>query len=205
MRSSASKAGSGGAWVPRRAPRPSATRPPPWPASTSTSTGGSFVDNGGMDTAAGTSSRALYARLLKYVWPYRGALFAGVVAMIIGGLADAALVKLTGPLIDELFVHKNQSLAILLPLALVGVFVVSGLASFTSGYANQWVSNKVILDLRREMFAKVLRLPPAYFDETASATLVTKFTNDVNNIAAASTSVLTVLVRDTVTIAALLA
>jgi subfamily B ATP-binding cassette protein MsbA len=158
-----------------------------------------------MDTAAGPSSRALYARLLKYVWPYRGALFAGVVAMIIGGLADAALVKLTGPLIDELFVHKNQSLALLLPLAIVGVFLVSGLASFTSGYANQWVSNKVILDLRREMFGKVLKLPPAYFDETASALLVTKFTNDVNNIAAASTSVLTVLVRDTVTIAALLA
>jgi subfamily B ATP-binding cassette protein MsbA len=68
-------------------------------------------------------------------------------------------VKLTGPLIDELFVHRNASLAILLPLAIVAVFVVSGLASFVSGYANQWVSNKVILDLRREMFARVLRLP----------------------------------------------
>ena len=150
-------------------------------------------------------SQQLYARLLRYVWPYRAALFAGIVAMVVGGLADAALVKLTGPLIDELFVHHNQALAILLPLGVVAVFLVSGLASFTSGYANQWVSNKVILDLRREMFGKVLRLPPAYFDDIASAQLVTKFTNDVNNIAAASTSVLTVLVRDTVTIVALLA
>jgi subfamily B ATP-binding cassette protein MsbA len=158
-----------------------------------------------MTDAPGPSSRALYTRLLRYVWPYRWALAGGIVAMVVGGLADAALVKLTGPLIDELFVHRNQSLAVILPLAIVAVFVVSGLASFTSGYANQWVSNKVILDLRREMFARVLRLPPAYFDDTASATLVTKFTNDVNNIAAASTSVLTVLVRDTVTIAALLA
>ena len=65
------------------------------------------------------------------------------------------------------------------------------------------MANKVILDLRREMFAKVLRLPPAYFDEIATAQLVTKFTNDVNNIAAASTTVLTVVVRDTVTIVAL--
>ena len=158
-----------------------------------------------MNASPGPSSRDLYARLLKYVWPYRGALLVAVVAMVIGGLADAALVKLTGPLIDELFVHKNQSLAILLPLAIVAVFLVSGLASFTSGYANQWVSNKVILDLRREMFARVLRLPSAYFDEIATAQLVTKFTNDVNNIAAASTTVLTVLVRDSVTIAALLA
>jgi subfamily B ATP-binding cassette protein MsbA len=157
-----------------------------------------------MNKASAASSRDLYARLLQYVRPYKWALLAGVVAMIVGGLADAALVKLTGPLIDELFVRKNRNLAILLPLAIVGVFVVSGLASFVSGYANQWVANKVILDLRREMFAKVLRLPPAYFDEIATAQLVTKFTNDVNNIAAASTTVLTVVVRDSVTIAALL-
>ncbi|MEO5675980.1 MAG: lipid A export permease/ATP-binding protein MsbA [Usitatibacter sp.] len=158
-----------------------------------------------MNANAGPSSRTLYARLLKYVWPYRAALAGAVVAMVVGGLADAALVKLTGPLINELFVNRNQSLAILLPLGIIAVFVVSGLASFTSGYANQWVSNKVILDLRREMFARVLRLPPAYFDEIASAQLVARFTNDVNNIAAASTSVLAVLVRDTVTIVALLA
>jgi subfamily B ATP-binding cassette protein MsbA len=156
-------------------------------------------------TANHPSSRQLYLRLLGYVWPYRGALLIGILAMIVGGLADAALVKLTGPLVDELFVHRNRDLAILLPLGIVGVFLVSGIASFVSGYSSQWVSNKVILDLRRAMFAKVLRLPPAFFDEVATAQLVAKFTNDVNNLAAASTSVLTVLVRDTVTIAALLA
>jgi len=156
-------------------------------------------------TANPATSRELYLRLLRHVWPYRGALFVGIVAMIVGGLADAALVKLTGPLIDELFVHRNRDLAILLPLGIVAVFLVSGIASFVSGYSSQWVSNKVILDLRRAMFEKVLRLPPAFFDEVATAQLVTKFTNDVNNLAAASTSVLTVLVRDTVTIAALLA
>jgi subfamily B ATP-binding cassette protein MsbA len=102
-------------------------------------------------------------------------------------------------------VHRNRELAILLPLGIVAVFLVSGIASFISGYSTQWVSQKVILDLRRAMFAKVLRLPPAFFDEIATAQLVTKFTNDVNNLAAASTSVLTVLVRDTVTIIALIA
>ncbi len=157
-----------------------------------------------MTSPTGPTSRALYARLLRHVWPYRRALFAGIVGMVVGGLADAALVKLTGPLIDQLFVQRNRELAILLPLGIVGVFLVSGLASFTSGYCSQWVSQKVILDLRREMFAKVLRLPPPFFDDTPTAQLVTKFTFDVNNLAAASTSVLTVLVRDTVTIAALL-
>ncbi|HEX5629635.1 MAG TPA: ABC transporter transmembrane domain-containing protein, partial [Usitatibacteraceae bacterium] len=149
--------------------------------------------------------RALYARLLKHVWPYRAALFAAIAAMIVGGLADAALVKLTGPLVNELFVNRNRELALLIPLGVVAVFLVSGLASFTSGYLNQWVNNKVILDLRAAMFANVLRLPPAYFDEVPTARLVARFTHDVAQIASASTSVLATLVRDTVTIAALLA
>ncbi|HET7730244.1 MAG TPA: lipid A export permease/ATP-binding protein MsbA [Usitatibacter sp.] len=157
-----------------------------------------------MNPSPGATSRQLYLRLLRHVWPYRGVLAAGIVAMIVGGLADAALVKLTGPLIDELFVHRNAELKLLLPLGIVAVFVVSGLASWVSGYSSQWVGSKVILDLRRAMFGKVLRLPPAYFDGVSTAQLVTKFTNDVNNLASASTSVLTVLVRDTVTIAALL-
>ena len=115
-------------------------------------------DNGRMTAPPTAPSGAdLYRRLLRHVWPYRAALFAGVVAMVVGGLSDAALVKLTGPLIDELFVHRNESLAILLPLAIVAVFVVSGLASFVSGYANQWVGQKVILDLRRQIAARVLK------------------------------------------------
>jgi ATP-binding cassette, subfamily B, bacterial MsbA len=151
------------------------------------------------------TSRELYVRLLRHVWPYRGALAAGIVAMIVGGLADASIVQLLDPLIKNLFVQHDRTLAVLLPLGIVAVFLVSGLASFASGYTTQWVSQNVILDLRRLMFDKVLRLPPGFFDETATASLVTKFTNDVNNLAAASTSVLTVLVRDSVTIAALVA
>jgi subfamily B ATP-binding cassette protein MsbA len=159
---------------------------------------------GAMTPPGGATSRALYLRLLRHVWPYRAALLASIVAMIVGGLADAAVVKLLGPLITELFEKRNRELAILLPLGVVAVFLVSGVASFIAGYTTQWVSSNVVLDLRRAMFAKVLRLPPAYFDETSSARIVAKFTNDVNNLSSASTSVLSVLVRDSVTIAALL-
>ena len=93
------------------------------------------------------TSASLYKRLLGYVWPYCGVLFAGVIAMIVGGLADAALVKLTGPLIDELFVHRNQGLMILLPLAMTlrpasgwpkaRLWVGLGIASFFGVVLNQ--------------------------------------------------------------------
>ncbi|HSN21586.1 MAG TPA: lipid A export permease/ATP-binding protein MsbA [Usitatibacter sp.] len=155
-------------------------------------------------TAPKHSSRELYLRLLRHVWPYRGALAGAVVAMIVGGLADASLVKVGEYVVRELFVEHNRAYAAILPLAIVGVFLVSGVASFSSGYGMQWIGNKVVLDLRREMFANVLRLPPAFFDEVPTAQLVTRFTFDVNNLTAAATTVITVLVRDSVTIVALL-
>ena len=151
------------------------------------------------------SGRALYLRLLGHVRPYRQAVLAAVLAMVVGGLADAAIVKVVGPLVNELFVRRNRELAILLPLLVVAVFFVSGLASFASGFFMQWTAQHVILDLRRAMFSKVLRLPPAYFDEIATAKLVTRFTNDVNNLSEASTTVTTTLVRDSVTVIALVA
>ena len=156
-------------------------------------------------SAPHAGGRALYRRLLTHVWPYRAALAGAVVAMVIGGLADAAIVKLSGPLVNDLFVKRDANLAVLIPLAVIGVFLVSGLASFSSGYLVQWVNNKVILDLRAAMFANVLRLPPSYFDDIATARLVSRFTYDVAQIASAATSVLATLVRDTVTVIALLA
>ena len=59
----------------------------------------------------------LYKRLLAHVWPYRWALALGILAMIVGGLADAALVKLTGPLVNELFVNRNKDLAVIARLS----------------------------------------------------------------------------------------
>ncbi len=155
-------------------------------------------------TPAKHSSRELYLRLLAHVRPYREAVFGVALAMVVGGLADASLVKVGQYVVQEIFVNHNRAYAAILPLAIVGVFVVSGVASFASGYGLQWIGNKVVLDLRREMFAKVLRLPLGFFDEVPTAQLVAKFTNDVNNLTAASTTALTVLVRDTVTIVALL-
>ena len=155
-------------------------------------------------TSAKTSSRELYLRLLRHVRPYREAVLGVALAMVVGGLADASLVKVGQYVVQEIFVNRNREYATILPLAIIGVFLVSGLASFASGYGLQWIGNKVVLDLRRLMFAKVLQLPFGFFDEVATAQLVAKFTNDVNNLTAASTSALTVMVRDSVTIVALL-
>ena len=83
--------------------------------------------------------------------------------------------------------------------------MVRGIGSFVGQYASSWVAMRVIMDLRKQMFAKLLALPLGYFADNLSGKLISKFTFDVTQIAVAVTYVVTVLVRDSVTIVALLA
>ncbi|MCZ7599811.1 MAG: hypothetical protein M5U09_21655 [Gammaproteobacteria bacterium] len=61
---------------------------------------------------------------------------------------------------DEGFVNRDADIIRMTPFLLVGVFVIRGLAGFVDAYCVQWVGRKVIYDLRREMFGRMIRLRP---------------------------------------------
>jgi ATP-binding cassette, subfamily B, bacterial MsbA len=151
------------------------------------------------------SSRRLYFRLLSYVKPYRWAFAGAVLGMMVAGAANGALAYYLKPVIDLLFVKRDPAMLVLIPLGVVVIFFVSGVASFASGYGTQWVANKVMMDLRVEMFAKLVRLPVRYYDEHTTGSLMSRLAYDVQGVAVASTGALTALVRDSVTLASCLA
>jgi len=76
---------------------------------------------------------------------------------------------------------------------------------FVASYCSAWVSNRVVLDLRAAMFSRMVRLPASFFDERSSATIMSKIAYDVAGVTSAATSVLTVLVRDSLAVIGLLA
>jgi subfamily B ATP-binding cassette protein MsbA len=92
-----------------------------------------------------------------------------------------------------------------LPLAIMLLFVVRGLVAFLSAYCLGWIGRQVIRTLRGEAFRKFLTLPIQYFDRTSAGELLSKLTFNVEQIAEATSNVVTVLIRDTLTIICLLA
>jgi len=151
------------------------------------------------------SSLQLYLRLLHYVRPYLGPFALSVLAMMVVAATEPAFPALLKPLLDGSFVEKQGPLLAWLPLLIVGVFLVRGVASFVSGYTVEWVANKVVMDLRNDMFAKLLRLPTHFYDNSISGNLVSKFTFDVLQVTGAATSVVNVSVKDSLAIVGLLA
>ena len=151
------------------------------------------------------TSLQLYLRLLRYVRPYAGQFAFSVLTLVIVAATEPAFPALLKPLLDGNFIHREGPLLAWLPLLIIAIFVVRGLASLLSGYAAGWVANKVVMDLRNEMFAKLLRLPTHYYDNHSSGGLVSKFTFDVLQVTGAATSAVNVLVKDSLAIVGLLA
>ena len=154
---------------------------------------------------AETRSRVLYLRLLRYVAPYWRMFALAILTMVLVAATEPLFPAMMKPLLDGSFVSKDAATIRYIPFALVGLFLVRGVFGFASDYALSWVSNRVVFDLRAEMFGRLVNLPTRYYDDASSGALISKLAYDVSGVTAAATTVLTVLVRDTLTVVGLLA
>ncbi len=157
-----------------------------------------------MSSSPQGSSRELYLRLLGYVRPYWRVFAVAILTMALAAATEPVLPALMKPLLDGSFVERNQTHPYLVPLAIIGIFLVRGALSYLSSYTMAWVSNKIVLDLRNAMFERLLALPTRYYDDRSSGALISKVAYDVVGVTSAATGVLTVLVRDTLAVAGLL-
>ncbi len=151
------------------------------------------------------SSTELYLRLLRYVAPYKHVLIVALLGAIVVALTEPALPALMKPLFDGVFVDRDMAVIRWMPLIIIGLFVVRGVAEYIATYCMAWVGNRLVMDLRTLMFARLLELPTPYYDEQASGNLISKLTYDVTQVTAAATSVLAVIFKDAIAIIGLLA
>lgn len=150
-------------------------------------------------------SRTLYLRILRRVRPYWKALALALVATTILAATEPLFPALLKPLLDEGFAQKDQIRnPILLPLGIVAVFIVRGIFNYLSSFGFSWVSNRVITDIRTEMYARMVHLPIGYFQRHASSVPLTKIAYDVNGVASAATSVTVTALKDGLSVIGLL-
>ena len=105
-----------------------------------------------------THDGALYFRLLSYVRPYSKAFGLAVLGMVAAAATEPLFPALMKPLLDGGFGAGKQPLLppMAFAAALVAIFVVRGILSFVSSYFLAWVANRVVLDLRAAMFARLV-------------------------------------------------
>jgi subfamily B ATP-binding cassette protein MsbA len=146
--------------------------------------------------------RVIYARLWQYVTPHKLIGFIAVVGMAATAVIEGGLVLLLQPLMDETLVAKKVESGNWIPLAFMAIFILRGLSGFATEASLGWIGRSVISDLRREVFGKFLTLPSKFFDAQAAGPLMTRLTYNVEMVAESVTSVVTIAVRDTLTVIA---
>ena len=148
-------------------------------------------------------SKAVYLRLLRHVLPYWRAFAIGIAAMIVLGLTEPAIPALLERIIGSFEVQALDGVPFYAALFL-GIFLARGLSSFLSTFALESVAARLVMDLRREMFDRLMRIPAPAYDDTASGSLISKVTFDTQQVTGAATVAVTVLVRDSVAVIGLI-
>jgi len=146
-------------------------------------------------------ARKIYARLLRYAWPYRAMYLVGVVGMVLYAGSDLITVFFTKTYLhDALALQNHQIVLRWLPLGVLLIFLSRGVGDYLANYFPFWVGRQVIKAIRGELFAQYLRLPTAQYDRESSAVKLNRLTYNAEMVAAATTDSLTVMIRDSLAI-----
>jgi len=144
----------------------------------------------------------VYGRLWRYVTPHKFVGFIAVVSMATTAVVEGGLVALLAPLMDETLVARNLETSKWIPYAFFVIFVLRGLSGFGTELSLGWIGRRVISDLRRDVFGKLLTLPTRFFDNQATGPLLSRMSYNVEMVAESVTSVVTIAVRDVLSVIA---
>jgi subfamily B ATP-binding cassette protein MsbA len=158
-----------------------------------------------VEGVASDSAKQVYRRLLGYAKPYWRPFSISIVGMLVYAATEPIFAAMMKPLLDGSFVDRDIEMVRIMPVVLVALFIGRGIAGFVNTYFLKWVGRRVVADLRQAMFQHLMRAPTVYYDNNSSGQILSKFTYNVENVASATTTALTTLVRDGFTVIGLMA
>ncbi|WP_394342538.1 lipid A export permease/ATP-binding protein MsbA [Pollutimonas thiosulfatoxidans] len=163
-----------------------------------------------LNSASQTTARSepvkidLWRRIYSRLGVYWKAVIVAVLLVSVAAATQPTLAVIMKPLLDEGFSGTKPSYIWSIPLAVVGLMLLRGVCSFASNYLLAWVANNMLLGLRKEMFDRLLGLSDADFKRGDSGRLLNRFTIDAGTVTGLATEVITVVVRETLVVVALL-
>lgn len=143
------------------------------------------------------------ARLARYALPYRCKLFGAACWMVIVAGTTAVTSKLLGMLTEQGFYEQDTSMIVIAPVALIVITLLYAVALVMSSYMLTKVSQSMLVTLRGQLFARMLRWPMQTYQQYSSGTVSSKFINEANMALSGAAQSAMVLVRDSLQVLAL--
>ena len=142
-----------------------------------------------------------FKRLFPYLKNHIGKLALTSLMMIFATLLETSIPEITGQIVDTLFsIERSRDAALSYSIALFAVIALSSIFALVSISSSSWISNKVVMSLRVDMFTKILKLPRSYFDKNTTGETLSKLTFDVEQIYEASSTLWLDLIKSSLTV-----
>ena len=145
----------------------------------------------------------IYRRLLSYTQRFIWAFVIGIFGFILYAGTQTAFAKLMEYIITAID-NQDPVARIVIPGAILAIFLVRGVGGFLGNYGISYVARNVVHALRVEMFESLVRLPQEFYHDNPVGHLVSKFTFDVERVSVAYSNALKVLFREGLTVIGLL-
>ncbi|MBF5014236.1 lipid A export permease/ATP-binding protein MsbA [Burkholderia pseudomultivorans] len=153
----------------------------------------------------GTSPLTVLKRLWPYIRPLIGIVVLAVMTMGVVAATEAGIPALLKPLLDHGFgSHGSDRAKWYVPIAVIGLALVRGVSQYASNYLLNYVSNRILLQLRLEMFQRMIHTGASFFQRETASTVINAIVFEVNQILSVLTGVMVTLVRDSLTVVFLL-
>ena len=150
------------------------------------------------------SMSATFRRILSLLSPYKSRLLLVLVAMLVTAATEPAVAAMMKLLLDKGFSEARSFSLWLVPLFVVGVFVIRGLSTFTTTYLMSAISGRLISTLRQQMFTRLLDVPLDFYRDNSTGKIINAMMLEVNQVLDLIRSVMIVVIRDSLTVIGLL-
>ncbi|AXI82872.1 lipid A export permease/ATP-binding protein MsbA [Xylella taiwanensis] len=138
-----------------------------------------------------------YRRLLSYAREYRWLLVIAACGALLEAIAGSTFLALMKPITNETFIERNREVALWLPLVVIGLFVLRGIAGYITDMSMGRAARSIARDFRVLVLTKYLRLPGSRFDAEPVASMLVRLGSDSEQVAHAAVDAMKVMVQQT--------
>lgn len=145
-------------------------------------------------------SKQLVIRILRYLKPYWLQLLIVFAIIILSSVLGLLPSLITARIIDEALLGKDLALLIKLVVLAIFTLAMSNIVGVMESYINSWVSNRIVLDMKNEMFSHLQAMPHSFFTSEKQGDIITRMNSDISGVASVISSVLTNIISNICTV-----
>ena len=144
-----------------------------------------------------SSNYYILSRIFEnYVKKHSRKLIISIICMIIVSATTALNAWMMQPVLDDIFIDKNESLIMIIPLAILLIAVVKGISSYIQSVLMSFVGYRLVADLQSDMFGSLIKCDISFFSKTNSGTLISRFLADVGALSRGVHNVIINIIKD---------